>query len=208
MGTIYDLTRTIEHTMPVYPQDDPVQLSQVKTLRRDGYNNFRLQTGMHAGTHIDGLMHLTESPEFLVQIPLNRFIGTGKIIDVEGCKSPIVYKTEYGASIMEGDIVLVHTGHDRFFGSEKYYGDYPVFDEQWAHILIDKKVKMAGFDSPSPDIDPYKIHTLLLNNRILIMENLANLAQLLTVTRFEIIALPLRIRADSSPARVIARSQD
>ncbi len=56
----------------------------------------------------------------------------------------------------------------------------------------------------SPDRPPHEIHTLLLENDVLIAENLCNLDQLLPAKAFEIIALPLRIHADSSPARIIA----
>lgn len=48
-----DLSQTMFNNMPVYPSDTPVTLFQENFLEKDHYNNFRLQTGMHAGTHID-----------------------------------------------------------------------------------------------------------------------------------------------------------
>jgi kynurenine formamidase len=45
----------------------------------------------------------------------------------------------------------------------------------------------------------------LLKNNVLIAENLTGMEKLLSVKKFEIIALPLRIHADSSPARIVAR---
>ena len=67
---------------------------------------------------------------------------------------------------------------------------------------------MVCMDSPSPDLYPFEIHKLLLENNILLAENLTNFDSLLSVNNFEIIALPLKIHADSSPARIIARMLD
>jgi kynurenine formamidase len=75
-----------------------------------------------------------------------------------------------------------------------------------AQLFVERHVKMVCMDSPSPDRHPYEIHKLLLENNILIAENLTHIEKLLTVRRFEIIALPLNILADSSPARVVART--
>lgn len=61
-------------------------------------------------------------------------------------------------------------------------------------------------DTPSPDKYPFEIHSLLFRHKIPIIENLANLHLLRGMPRFEIIALPLNIDADSSIARVIART--
>ena len=64
---------------------------------------------------------------------------------------------------------------------------------------------MVGFDFPSPDYHPFNIHQILLGNQILILENLTNLSELLPYREFELLAFPLKINADSSPVRVVAR---
>lgn len=64
---------------------------------------------------------------------------------------------------------------------------------------------MIGLDTPSPDRYPFAVHKHLLEHGVLILENLARLDQLLTATSFEVIALPLNVKADSSIARVVAR---
>ena len=48
-------------------------------------------------------------------------------------------------------------------------------------------------------------HKLLFDNGIYIIENLMNLDKLLGIKKFEVIALPLKIKADSSIARVVAK---
>jgi kynurenine formamidase len=64
---------------------------------------------------------------------------------------------------------------------------------------------MLGLDTPTPDQSPFLIHKILLGNEILIIENLTHTEELLEFPNFEIIALPLKIDADGSPARVIAK---
>ncbi len=64
---------------------------------------------------------------------------------------------------------------------------------------------MIGLDWASPDHEPYPMHQILLRNNILILENLTNLNLLLSEPVFEIFAFPLKINADSSLVRVVAR---
>jgi kynurenine formamidase len=86
-----------------------------------------------------------------------------------------------------------------------YYRSYPAISEATAWHLVKKGVKIIGMDSPSPDYAPFNIHKILLNNNILIIENLTNLSALLPYREFELLAFPLKIEADSSPLRVVAR---
>ena len=72
-------------------------------------------------------------------------------------------------------------------------------------FLLSKKVKMLGIDMPSPDRFPFEVHKFLFKNRIFILENLTNLDRLIGVKEFEIIAFPVKIKADSSMTRAVAR---
>lgn len=204
MTELIDLTRQIYDDMPVFPNDEPVKLDHTKTLEEDGHNYFRLNTGLHAGTHIDTPMHMTNDETYMNEISLDRFIGDGCILDVRE-QNPIEYKEEYSDIVRENDIVLLYTGYDEKYGSEEYYNEHPIVDQSLAEFLIKKKVKMLGMDISTPDKHPFNIHKMLFNNDILIIENLTNLSKLLHVKSFEIIAFPLKIKADSSIARVVAR---
>jgi len=63
-------------------------------------------------------------------------------------------------------------------------------------------------DTPSPDGPPFPVHKALLSEHILIIENLTNLDKLLEVNRFRVLAVPLKLKADAAPARVIAEVLD
>ncbi len=204
MDELIDLTHEIYDDMPVFPNDDPVRLDHTKTLEDDGHNYFRLTTGLHAGTHIDTPMHMTDDDTYMKDIHLEKFTGNGCVLDVKG-EDPIQYKDEYSDMVKENDIVLLYTGHDEKYGSEEYYTDHPTVDGSLAEFLVDKDIKMLGMDIPTPDREPFNIHKMLFKNDILIIENLTNLSELLSVDNFEIIAFPLKIKADSSIVRVVAK---
>lgn len=201
---IIDLTHVIQDGMPVYPGDTETVLVQSRHLQTDHYSNHQLSINMHAGTHIDGPMHLLDSTKYINDFPLEAFIGEGCLLDVSGI--PIIdYKEEYEQLIQEEQIVILYTGHSKKYGQEQYFSDYPVISLKFAELLVRKRIKMVGMDTPSPDKYPFEVHQCLFHNQILIAENLTNVDQLLNMGGFEIIALPLHIQADSSIARVIAR---
>ncbi|MEJ8307048.1 cyclase family protein [Saccharibacillus sacchari] len=202
--TLIDLTRLLLDDTPVFPGDSAMTLKQTRNLDEDGYCNHELTINMHTGTHIDGPMHMTDSRTFISDMPLERFVGKGCVLDVSGQRE-IDFKPEYETIVEENVILLLHTGHGELFGQPQYFTDYPVLTERFAEWLVRKKVKMVGFDTPSPDKDPYAVHLTFMNHGILIAENLTNLDRLLQTRSFEVFALPLRIRADASMARVIAR---
>jgi kynurenine formamidase len=204
MPTLIDLSQILSDQMPVYPGDKSPRLTRTRTFARDGYNDHRLTTGMHAGTHIDGPMHLTDKDRYLDEIPAERFSGNGCLLHAAG-ESVIRRKPEYESLVERSGIVLVHTGWSRLFGQEKYYVDYPVLSLELARLFVEKHIRMVCLDSPSPDREPYEVHKLLFANDILVAENLTGMDQLLHAKRFEVFAFPLRLHADSAPARIMAR---
>ena len=190
--------------MPIYPGDTRTNLVQIKYLNEDKYNNYKLDICMHSGTHIDSPMHLTPCKEYISELPLESFIGNGCVLDVRN-QAIIKLKDEYNTLVKENSIVLLYTGFDAYYGTKEYYQNHPSIDIELCDFLVEKKIKMIGMDTPSPDRYPFKIHKLLFENNIYILENLTNLDQLLNIDRFEVIAFPLKINADSSITRAVAR---
>lgn len=203
MGKLIDLSQDIIDNMVVHPYDDKVKLYQDKNLEEDKYNNFRLEIGMHAGTHIDTPMHLTKRKTFISEIPLEKFTGRGCLLDVRGEKS-IGFKKEYTDVVNENDIVILFTSHSDKYGTNEYYKNHPVINEELADFFVEKNIKMLGMDLPSPDRYPFEIHKKMFQNNILIIENLTNLLELVNINEFNIIAFPLKIKAEASMVRVIA----
>ena len=147
---IIDLSHDIIDQMLVHPYDDEVYLYQDKYLVEDKYNNFRLEIGMHTGTHIDTPMHLTEDNRYINEYPLERFIGNGCLLDVRN-ENIISYRQEYRNIVSENDIVLLFTNHSIKYGTEDYYTEHSVISGELSDFFIEKYIKMIGMDLPSPD---------------------------------------------------------
>lgn len=203
MARYIDLSQVIEPEMPVYPGDQKPKLTQTRYLEQDGYTDHRLETGMHAGTHIDVPMHMLANDSYVSDFPPERFAGPGLVLDVRG-QQTVFWRPEYYQLIHPDSIVLLWSSHDRLYGSQEYYTNHPIVEEEFARRLVRKNVKMLGIDWPSPDKSPFAVHKLLLAENVLILENLTNLHRL-PVEGFEVFAFPLNIKADGSLVRAVAR---
>ena len=207
MNRFIDLTHTFDEHMPVYPGDPEAKLYPTADLKSDGYNDFKIETGMHIGTHIDGPLHMTEDGPYISEINMNSFIADGHLIDARN-HDPFPPHLIDLAQIKPGDIVLVFSGSGHKFGQPYYYQEYPKFSLEFAQLLVKTKIAAVGMDTPSPDGSPFPVHKTLLPANILIIENLTNLEKLLDVSRFRVLAFPLKLKADAAPARVIAEVLD
>ena len=81
---------------------------------------------------------------------------------------------------MGGKAVLFHTGWSRFWGEPEYL-DFPFLTGDTAIALRDRGGRLAGVDFLVIDdtTDPRRpVHTTLLRDGILIVENLTNLGAL------------------------------
>ncbi len=201
---IFDLSHPLEDLTPAYPGDEPCSLVQRKTIERDGYTSFLLNMGLHVGTHLDAPLHFLAGGAMVQDLPLETFVGRGCLLDVRG-ESMIEYKPEYASLVEPGDIVLLWTDHSIKFKTDEYYAKHPVMGEDLADFLVARRIKMVGFDLPSPDRVPFSIHKKLFMAGIPLLENLTNLEALRGIGQFEVMAFPLKISAEGSPVRVVAR---
>ena len=201
---IIDLTQTFTKDMPVYPGDPKPSLQRVANLEKDGYNDHKIETVMHVGTHMDAPLHMIKGGKRIDEISSDKLFGPGVLLDARG-------KTEINADILldrrikKGFIVLVYTGFGIKYRTKDYFENYPHFSEDFAKKLVELGVSVVGMDMLGPDLDaPWPTHKILLGKEIMILENLTNLDKLLAIKEFEVIALPAKFKSDAAPARVIA----
>lgn len=195
---IFDLTHTIRSGMPVYPGDPKTALIPVTQYETDGYRLTRLDTGLHAGTHIDMPSHFSADSRTAAQMPAAWFAAPARIFK----------PGEDMSSVREGEAVLIATGWDRHFGQEDYFTSHPVISEELASCLIERNIRMLGLDTPSPDLPPFAVHRRLSERGIFLVENLRGLSALHEAAKgrcFEFFAFPLKIEAEASSVRAVAR---
>lgn len=199
-----DLTHTFTSDMPVYPEDPKATLEQVAHIDKDTFNDYKITSVMHVGTHMDAPLHMIEDGKKMDEIKPERFFGKGVLIDVRG-KMNIDLTVLEGIDIEKGSIVLLFTGFGSKYRTDDYFKDYPELKKDFAKRMVELGVISVGMDMLGPDYDkPWLTHKILLGHDITILENLTNLNQLLNVGEFEVITLPAKFQADAAPVRVIA----
>ncbi len=196
-----DLSWPMEDGMPVYPGDRQTSLVKEKSVEKDFYTAYALDTGLHAGTHMDAPMHLLENAPGIDTIPLSRCLVPGVLLDVRGQRE--IKAPELPEGALAGKAVLLYTGMEAYYGTDRYYRDHPVVSPDLARRLVKENIAFLGMDMPSPDEPPFPVHKLLLKAGIPVVENLRNLGSLKGA--FEIAAFPLRLMAEASPVRAAAR---
>ena len=193
-------------------------------------NNFA--TAEHGGTHIDAPIHFAKNTQSVDEIPLERLTGKGIKIDVskKAVNNPDYlvtvedftdWENEQNHKIPDGSIVLLHTGHSRYYPDKvKYLGTdqrgeqaiellhFPGLSPKAADWLVkNRKISAIGIDTPSIDYGQSKYfesHVILLSQNIPAFENLTNLDGL-PPKDFKIVALPMKIKGGSgAPLRIIA----
>jgi len=215
LARVVDLTQDIHPGMqlfPVFPKPSFVLWTRRETY---GFETEAMFLVTHTGTHVDAPYHFHAGGIRVDQIPPERLLGPGLLLDFSDWPEKGLIGAEdlrraegaAGTRIQRGDIVLIRTGWDRYLGSERYASGYPGLSREAAQYLLDCGAAAVGVDSPNPDhpdAGDFPVHNTLLPREVLIIENLANLGAI-GRPRFRFIGLPLKIRGGTgSPIRAVA----
>ena len=207
---IIDLTQLISEDMPVYPGTEQPKLTVANTHEKDGFRETLISFYSHTGTHMDAPFHIFADRTYLDALPAEQFVGKALVVDCEDVGEGGIIGMEYIDRSLadEADFLLFHTGWDAHWGTEKYFGEYPVVSMEVCQYVLDSQKKGVGFDVIG--IDPISDgnltrHRMLLSQRdVVIIENLTNLGEI-GGGLFTFAALPLKYKnADGAPIRAIA----
>ena len=209
---VIDLTHFISEDMPVYPGTEGPKLEPANTYEKDGFKETLMTMYTHTGTHMDPPAHLYKGRTTLDQFPISQFVGKALVIDCTDLSEGDLIKMDRIDKVREkadkADFLLFRMGWDKYWGTDKYFGDYPYIDDPVVEYIIKGNKKGVGLDVIG--IDPIShedlpIHKKLFkNNEIVVIENLMNL-ELVGNDLFTFCALPMKhIDADGSPIRAIA----
>ncbi|MDA1079844.1 MAG: cyclase family protein [bacterium] len=198
-----DLTHSFIDSMPAFPGDPQASLRAVANIKDSGYTDHELKSYMHVGTHMDAPLHMIADGKKMDEWPIEQFFGPGVVLDVRG-KQRIDAPVLDGVAIERGSILFLYTGYGSLYQKKAYFDNQPTVSEDFAKRVVELGVKILGMDILGPDQPPFPTHKMLLGNGVLIIENLVNLEQLLDIPKFDVIALPMKLRADAAPVRVVA----
>lgn len=169
----------------------------------------------HAGTHVDAARHFFPDGLAIDQYPIERFACRGVAIDVARVGAQPLTAAELAEldpGIGAGDAVLLHFGYADRYASQQYY-DHPFLAADAADYLVERGVNIVGVDTITPDCPAemrpprfdYPVHTRLLGNDVLIIENLGPGVKEVVGRWFTLAVGPFRISgADASPVVPLA----
>ncbi len=217
MSIIVDLTQQVETGMQLFPLHSPTHVLPWAPRGQYGWATNALFINEHAGTHLDAPLHFIDGGEAVDEIDLARLTGPAMAIDLSS-KWPkgLISAADIEAAttalpLVRGDALLIRTGADAVLGQPAYLTDYPGLAADGAELLADRGVRLVGTDAPSIDraeAAAFPAHHALLPRGVLVVENLANLTELLKRAagrRFTLHTFPLRITGGTgSPIRAVA----
>jgi len=141
---IFDLTQPLYHNCPCWPDLQPPTIEKMLFIPKSDANVEKLNLNTHTATHVDAPYHKLSDGITVDQIPVDTWIGEGIVADVDflGDKDLITAEIleETAAHMIEGDIVMLHTGwgsHRAF--TRKYLKDWPALDETGARWLVKRR---------------------------------------------------------------------
>mgnify|MGYP002396079726 CR=1 FL=1 len=161
----------------------------------------------NVGTYLDSPFHRYADGADLSQIPLEMVAGLPGIVLDAVVSSDRSISLDCNESELFGRAVLVRTGWDKRWETDRYWELGPYLAEDSLELLIGSKATLVGVDFWNVDdtMNPARpAHTRLLASNILIVEHLCNLS-VLPRTGFRFYSVPLRIvRGASFPVRAFA----
>jgi kynurenine formamidase len=197
----------------------------------EGWSREVVSLGTHNSTHVDAPYHYNSRIQgrpaaSIDELPLEWFFGPGVVVDFSDREDGDAITADAmeqalldaGHPLFRGDIVLVRTGRDAFYGQPDYIDRGPGVTAEATRWLYDRGVRVMGIDAwgwdrPLPmqatdalDQDAagvfWAAHQVGLSYSQI--ERLVGLDQLPS-HGFHVACFPLRIvRASAAPARVVA----
>ena len=108
----------------------------------------------NTGTYVDSPFHRYADGTDLAGLPLERLVDVPAVrVDVTGSGTTAIDAPALLPYELRGRAVLVHTGHDRLWGTDAYGHDNPFLTAAAAKLLADAGAAIVGIDSVNID-DP------------------------------------------------------
>ncbi len=168
----------------------------------------RISMVANTGTYLDTPAHRYRDGHDLAGLPLERCAGLPAVVVRASGLGHALDGSAFVGTEFAGTAVLVHTGWDVHWGSERYLDrDHPHLTADAARALVDGGAVLVGIDSVNIDDTvgaERPAHSLLLAAGVPIVEHLTGLAQL-PDTGATFTAVPVAVRGLATfPVRAFA----
>lgn len=213
---LIDVSHTVEHGLVTYRGlPAPVlsdHLSRAESRKHyAGGTEFhigRIEMVANTGTYLDSPFHRYEDGADLSRLSLSSLADLdGVVVSAVGRQERALGRAAFGSLDVKGKAVLVHTGWDAHWRTERYFEGHPFLTEDAAAFLVQERAALVGIDSYNIDDTEdgrRPVHSILLGAGIPVVEHLCNLAQLPRMG-FKFFAVPVKVKGMGTfPVRAFA----
>ena len=213
---IVDLSHVIEHGMTTYPGLPGPHICDFWTREGSAANyddgsSFqigKIEMVANTGTYVDSPFHRYAEGKDLADLPLSSLADLPGIVVRQPWENALaVDAAAFEGLDVTGKAVLVHTGWDRHWRTDRYGEGHPFLTAAAAHWLIDNGAALVGIDSNNIDDTRARarpVHSRLLGADIPICEHMTGLGQL-PDEGFRFSAVPPKVRGMGTfPVRAYA----
>jgi arylformamidase len=186
---LIELSHQIHHGMVTYPglpgPEISDHLSREDSPARYGpgteFHIGRISMVANTGTYLDSPFHRFAGATDVAGLPLASVADLDGVVVRMDAGRRAIDRDALAAYEVRGRAVLVHTGWDRYWGTERYGTGSPFLTAAAADWLAEQQAGLVGIDSVNiddPSFQARPVHTALLAAGIPIVEHLCGLDQL------------------------------
>ena len=211
-----DLSHTVSHGLITYkglPAPvicDFLSREQSKAHYAPGteFQIGKIEMVANTGTYLDSPFHRYEDGKDLSELSLNSLADLEGIVVTGGdAGARAISATAFDGIEIKGKAVLVRTGWDAHWRTDRYFEGHPFLTKDAAQFLADEGAALVGIDSYNID-DTADLsrpaHTILLGAGIPVVEHMCNLKQL-PAAGFTFFAVPVKVKGFGTfPVRAFA----
>ena len=213
---LVDLSHDIEDGMITY-RGLPAPVIRDHWTREESRRHFAPGTEFHigriemvanTGTYVDSPFHRYAGGTDVAGLPLRSLADLpGVLIRVPGRARRGIDLDDFGTVDVLGKAVLLHTGWDVHWRTERYFDGHPFLTAAGAEWLAQRGAALVGIDSLNIDDTAdlrRSAHTVLLGRGIPVVEHLCQLGHL-PDAGFRFFAVPAKVRGlGTFPVRAFA----
>lgn len=214
--SLIDVSHAVEHGMITYkglPAPlicDYLSREASKLLYSAGttFQIAKIEMVANTGTYVDAPFHRYADGKDLSQLPLASLANLPGLLFHAPANVRALGPELFGDHQLDGKAVLIHTGWDEHWRTDRYFEGHPFLTRAAAEHLRDAGASLVGIDSYNIDDTSdgtRPVHSILLGAEIPIAEHLCGL-HALPDSGFAFYAVPVKVKGFGTfPVRAFAQ---
>jgi len=157
----------------------------------------KIEMVANTGTYLDSPFHRYAHGKDLSELPLDRLANLDAVvIRPDPARGRAISRAAFEGRDLRGKAVLVQTGWDAHWRTDRYFEGHPFLTGDAAEFLVRSGAALVGIDSLNIDDTAdlaRPVHTILLGAEVPVVEHLRGLAGL-PEDGFRFFAVPVKVK--------------